>query len=200
MENLYLIIHHSGVAGKNNLDAIRNDHKTRKDKSGKIKWGRTYYNIFIDKDGQSYKEHDELNWRGKGKRSIDICVIGDFTKENPIEEQLRTLQSKIKNYEETHKFTKTLPHSWAVKLGLVSFGSICPGNLWDIYVNQAKDNKNMYGSLIKGHPDPTKIFFVRKGVRHHILSSEFLSAVWTWEDVRSISRSKWDKLKEGEPV
>lgn len=58
----------------------------------------------------------------------------------------------------------------------------------------------MYGLLVKGHPDPSKIYFVRGGKRAHVKGAKYLSFIWNWNDVITISKSKWDKLEEVEPV
>ena len=90
----YLFIHHSGVSGENNLDNIRADHKK--------KYSRTFYNIIIDK-GVTYQEHDKWNPRGWFKRSKDIMVTGDYTRETLFVRDLRALEVQIKKYKENIK-------------------------------------------------------------------------------------------------
>lgn len=58
----------------------------------------------------------------------------------------------------------------------------------------------MYGRLVKGHPDQSKVYFVRGGNRHHINNPDLLTTVWNWGDVSTISKTKWDELVEGEPI
>ena len=102
-------------------------------------------------------EHDKWNWRGKGKRSMDIAVIGNFTLEEPTKKQLKHLSEEITKLNEKHFIESTLLHTEARRLGLTASRSLCPGTL-GVHFNVYKKNKendllpliqNLYETLNK---------------------------------------------------
>lgn len=133
--NYYIILHHSATPKENtSLEAIRKDHKKR--------YGRTFYQIMIDEDGKVYDEHKEWNYRGKNKRSVDICLIGNFTNEVPNVVQLCALNLQLKNIYEKFNIVgdfKVLPHSELISSGLSGTNSSCPGNLLQYYTAHTKN-------------------------------------------------------------
>jgi len=72
--------------------------------------------------------------------------------------------------------------------------------LLDIFKDTMVKEEDMIGRLIKGHPDPNKIYWVRKRTKHHINSPEFFESIWNWEDVQTMSKEKFNKLEEGAPI
>lgn len=119
----YRVIHHSAGGTKETVQTVRDIHLP--------KYGRTYYNYIIDRQGTIHHEHDEWNWRGVGKRSKDICVLGDFTKERPTNKQLEQLQVVLK-ITEVYNFKDTFAHNVA-HLHMEATQSACPGQLLSYY-------------------------------------------------------------------
>lgn len=185
----YLLLHHTSVAGKNSLTAIRKDHKKR--------YGRTFYNVIIDKQGNVHYEHNKLNYRGKNKRSMDVCLTGDFTKEEPNEAQLKSLKLELKKLYKNHNFKAVITHNRASSYRLLASKSRCPGSLGN-YINAIMEQ--FYGQLVKDPTSLTKIYFVRRGYKHHVVSGEVLKTIWKWEAVGTMSHEKFNKLKEGPPI
>lgn len=81
--------------------------------------GKCFYDHIIDKDGIFYSPEAIVKKRG----TTDVCVIGDFTREKPTDQQLATLKALITNQSWT-------THKELAKKGMAS-PSLCPGNLTD---------------------------------------------------------------------
>ena len=105
------IVHHSG----NNNDTVTGIRRYHKQK-----YGRTFYNYLIDRQGRIYHEHDSKNIRGGGY-SFDVCLLGDFTTENPTAAQVKTLKTFLRG-------KPWITHKKASELMLAT-RSECPGNL-----------------------------------------------------------------------
>ena len=166
----YIVLHHSGVAGKNNLDYIRKDHIK--------KYGRPFYNIMIDKGGEVYYEHDKWNWRGSDKRSKDICVVGDFTKEVPTQPQLKSLYLELKKLNARYTFKSTTTHRKAPKLGLSATATACPGSLrihYEAYkesmtpTSEQITRAKVYSDYKKGKFNPIKSWFSSKTIWFNVI-------------------------------
>lgn len=138
----YLVIHHSGGGPKETIQIVRNLHKP--------KYGRTYYNIVIDRNSKIWREHDEWNYRGQDKRSKDVCVLGNFLREEPTEKQLHALSAMIHVTKGTYGLEGPIAHKNALRRGLVATKSTCPGNLMN-YLNIMKNYKIQYIFLGPGN-------------------------------------------------
>jgi len=98
MEIQYIIIHHTAVSRDENskqYEAVKNTHIVEK------KWGDIGYHYFIEPDGLLMKGRNE-NVTGAhcieermNYQSIGICIAGNFDKEKPTDEQLKTLKDII---------------------------------------------------------------------------------------------------------
>ena len=76
-----------------------------------------FYNYYIDKDGGV---HPQVII-DKKRNTIDVCVIGDFTKESPSEGQIKAIKRIITGKQWT-------THKELAEKGLAR-PSLCPGNL-----------------------------------------------------------------------
>jgi len=63
-----------------------------------------------------------------------------------------------------------------------------------------KQTKPMYGQLIKDPSGNGKVWFVRKKRKSHVDNSEFLKFVWRWEEVKTISKDKFDAMEVVGPI
>lgn len=128
-----VIVHHTGTPrDTTNINAIIKEHTK--------KYGRSFYQCFITSDGTVYWQHYELNQRTKVK-SIDYCVVGDFTREKPTEAQLRSLSELLKGRE-------YYGHKESTKFGATP--SECPGNLvkhLTLYNTQKSDHRDLLRKL-----------------------------------------------------
>lgn len=107
-----LIVHHTATPrDTTNLEAILKDHQAR--------YGRSFYQCFITADGTVHWQHKLLNDR-IGAKSVDYCVVGDFTKEKPTEAQLEALNVLVGS-------RTPIPHAGALSYGATQ--SLCPGTL-----------------------------------------------------------------------
>jgi len=85
----YVVIHHSVTNPTNNtksdIDYIHQIHKNRG-------WGSIGYHFCIGKDGMVYYVGDistmRANVANKNHLVIGVCLVGDFTKSNPTDEQI----------------------------------------------------------------------------------------------------------------
>lgn len=107
-----LIIHHTATPrDRTSLEVVIADQMKR--------YGRAFYQCFITPDGKIHWQHKLLNTR-TGAKSIDYCLVGDFTTEKPTEAQLDALNVLVGN-------KKYIGHGEAVIYGATK--SECPGNL-----------------------------------------------------------------------
>jgi hypothetical protein len=110
--NEIIIVHHTASPrDKTNLEAILSEHR--------IKYGRSFYQCFITPEGKVLWQHKLTNTR-IGAKSIDYCVIGNFTVEKPTEAQLEALNALLGS-------GPYLGHGKAVEYGATQ--SECPGTL-----------------------------------------------------------------------
>jgi len=104
-------LHHSATSRDwTRAETIIDNHK-------EIYGGKCFYAILIDKDGTLYTPIATVKERG----TTDICVLGDFTKEEPTQKQVDALKSIITGQ-------KWTTHKDLAKQGLAT-PSLCPGNL-----------------------------------------------------------------------
>lgn len=111
LPTIYILHHTATPRDKTNLDAIIRDHNKR--------YGRSFYQCFITADGNIHWQHKIENQRNKAM-SVDYCVVGDFTKEDPTDKQLEALDELTKGLD-------IIGHGEATKYGATA--SECPGTL-----------------------------------------------------------------------
>ena len=106
-----IILHHSGVdSSGNQLTAINRYHKSRGFPLSELGWYVGYHEL-IEKDGriiktrESYEEgaHTLNDWN---RKSIGICLIGNFHVHAPTQAQLVALQGLIDKYNLPYIFHK----------------------------------------------------------------------------------------------
>lgn len=134
----YIIIHHTGGTDKDPLadtshhtfQIVDNYHKS-------LGWGKMGYHYFIEKDGrltQGRMDYEEgAHTIGYNRKSIGVCLAGNFDAADPTEEQKKALRAllislttkfsvpliKIVPHREFTKktcFGKRLSNDWAQKL------------------------------------------------------------------------------------
>lgn len=164
----YLVIHHSAGGKNETIQTVRDLHWPKYQ-------GTTWYQIIIDRDGKIWREHEIKRWRGFGKYSVDVCVLGDFTQEDPTQAQIQALQSVVRELRGRHSFEAELGHKELWDYGLEGTESACPGNLMD-YLNWV--DEDMYKLVL----DPDKaakgvyeVWAIKEGIaRRHIANWQTL--------------------------
>jgi len=122
----YLVIHHSVTSD----DATPNDlallHKARG-------WGGIGYHFVITNNGDVYYVGDvgtaRANVLNKNEKVLGICMIGDFTKHLPTDEQIKSAHLLCKFMINTVAFPIS---SWDQVVGHKDLQATqCPGSSWD---------------------------------------------------------------------
>jgi N-acetyl-anhydromuramyl-L-alanine amidase AmpD len=127
MEKDMIIIHHTAVSydkNPNQFEATNNYHKTRNfgttsspayPHASKLGF-YVQYHYMIEKDGKVIKcaDESEIKWHASNydinKRSIGLCMTGNFDIEYPTKEQLRSLNSLILEIKTRHNIKDIEPH------------------------------------------------------------------------------------------
>ena len=138
----YIIIHHSATSPPNDIDTAKNIIKRQMEdyNAGKIisPYTNTYH-YMITANGEvvpwicecSVSGHcgnDDIN-----KISIGICLLGNFQKETPTENQYKTLLKKLKELYNKYRFKDILGHRDIIE-------TECPGNnLYNLIPNIRKE-------------------------------------------------------------
>lgn len=133
-----LAIHHSVTSHDATPDKIAELHKVRG-------WGGIGYHFVITKDGNVYYVGDistaRANVYDMNDLVIGICMVGDFTKHLPSDEQITSCHKlcqffidiasvpNVKSWDDVvgHKGMKMI----APDYGRTSTGTLCPGTSWD---------------------------------------------------------------------
>lgn len=104
-----IILHHQCGKGQT-VEEIHNYHKN------KLKWAGIGYHFFIDFEGVVHKgrpiEYVGSHCKGNNTSSIGICLEGDFRKDKPTDEQIKSCKELIKFLKVTvNKNLKVLNHN-----------------------------------------------------------------------------------------
>lgn len=130
-----LIIHHSAYPMKKTTwPLIKEWHLKRG-------FNDIGYHYGIDSGGQLFKGRDEsvigAHCKGQNKNSLGVCVFGDFTKEEPTNQQLFTLFFLLEFLTKRHKLLSIDVHSHK------DYGNtLCPG-----YLEENIENYRGFGIL-----------------------------------------------------
>lgn len=121
-----LVIHHSAGIHDATPDDIALLHKTRG-------WGGIGYHFVITQDGTSYYVGDigtaRANVLNKNELVIGICLVGDFTKHLPSDEQITSAHLLCQRLIELVPNVK----NWDQLKGHKDFqATACPGSSWDV--------------------------------------------------------------------
>lgn len=65
---------------------------------------------------------------------------------------------------------------------------------------KVKTTETMIGKLVRDPLGGGKVWFVRGKYKHHVRSSAFLDRLWGWDQLTSMSKSRFDALETGEPI
>jgi len=124
----YLVIHHSVTAHEATPDDIALLHKARG-------WGGIGYHFVITKDGMVYYVGDvgtaRANVADMNEQVIGICLIGDFTKHLPSDEQIISCHKLCKFFLFS---APSIPNvkGWDDVVGHKELQATqCPGTSWD---------------------------------------------------------------------
>ena len=113
-----VVVHHSASIGQTAEDYARYHVRSKG-------WAGIGYTFVLEVDGTIVQAHPlnvvSYNTAGVNTRTIGICLSGDFTKQEPSFQQLKSLKRLIKH------LRKTLPQRLAV-YGHKDYGTTsCPG-------------------------------------------------------------------------
>lgn len=107
--NSIVVVHHSATPrDTTRVESIRRNHQKR--------FGGQFYNYMIDFRGTLHRNETIRKNNIRGKRRVDLCVFGDFTREVPTPEQIKTTKDFLKGRE------------WITHKGKGS-ATLCPGDL-----------------------------------------------------------------------
>lgn len=138
----YIVIHHSAGSPKETLQDVNHSHQVRnwgtpqkplyckKDKKGYF----VQYHWFIDRAGNATqtRDYDEIGWQAGvwdiNKRSVGICLSGNFQNELPKSQQLEALKVIIKGLRLIYPRAVIKPHRFFK-------ATACPGkNITDSFI------------------------------------------------------------------
>lgn len=196
---MYLAIHHSAgyqnLKPKEQVDAIGLLHTNPKSKGGRG-WGGVGYHFIITTDGVVWYVGDvstaRANVANQNEKVIGICLVGDFTKHNPTDDQILSahdlcsfLLSQTQIWPRLHSFDASVR-------GHKEFNATaCPGSAWkgpSDSISERIKNRIPYSPIITPPPsDPDKppVEMVTKEYHDKIVEglNKKLSALesWTWQ-------------------
>lgn len=112
---LLVVLHHRGGSG--NIESIHSQHL----KNG---WAGIGYHFYIRKDGEVFRgrpiEYVGSHCLGNNSCSIGVCLEGDFKKEQPTEQQLKSTAELYKLIQKRYpKVYKMINHKDVCK-------TLCP--------------------------------------------------------------------------
>jgi len=129
----YLVIHHTVTNPTNNpksdVDYIAQLHKNRG-------WQGVGYHLIIDATGMVWYVGDlstqRANVADMNDKVVGIAMIGDFTKDNPTDEQILSAHDLCKWFIEGFKAVPNFSKGWEIVKGHKSLQATqCPGTHWD---------------------------------------------------------------------
>lgn len=123
----YLVIHHSVTSHEATADDIALLHKARG-------WGGIGYHLVITKDGKVWYVGDvstaRANVADMNEKVIGICMIGDFTKHLPSDEQIVSCHLLSNFFLEQPNWPNL--KDWSDVVGHKELSATsCPGSSWD---------------------------------------------------------------------
>lgn len=147
-----ILIHHSVTAHDATPDDVGLLHKARG-------WGGVGYHFIIDKAGIVYYVGDISTARAhvenKNEKFIGICMIGDFTKHLPSDEQIRSAHDLVKFFLTETPSLPTLT-SWDQLGGHKDQqATACPGSSWPVDMRQRIIDRRVYTTQPTPTPTPT---------------------------------------------
>ncbi|MEM5844519.1 MAG: peptidoglycan recognition family protein [candidate division WOR-3 bacterium] len=129
MKPEYIIIHHSATSRDlTKLEAIDNYHKLKGFPKSSLGYYAGYH-LVITGDGTSYQtrafdeEGCHASALGMNKKSVGICLTGNFEQENPSSEQLKTLEKEIEKIKEIYQ----IPVEKVIGHCEIPYQTACPG-------------------------------------------------------------------------
>lgn len=121
-----IVIHHSGN-NNDTIDSIYRYHTQVKS------WETIGYHYVIEKDGRvvSTNKHTTLSYHCKGynKRSLGICLLGDYTSAVPPPPQLAALEKLLSILKDEITISAVVPHR-------LFRNTICPGDFLTNWINK----------------------------------------------------------------
>jgi len=176
----YVVIHHSvtnpTANSKDDVDYIARIHKNNG-------WGGIGYHFVITKDGMVWYVGDistaRANVANKNEMVIGICLVGDFTKYNPSDEQIVS----------AHDLSKFLINDVLALTNLKDWGSMvghkdlqatqCPGTYWKGVSDSIYERiKNRIPYTPQPQPEPV----INWEKRYSEKNEEFEKAKIAWDD------------------
>jgi len=136
----WIVIHHSATPrDKTTFEGIKNYHIKARNFSD------IGYHFVIDNKGNTYKGREEnkygahcnkkVNGISMNFQSIGICVIGNFTKEEPTKRQIKSLEYLVKRIQKKYNIpVKNIVGHKEISL------TLCPGSLINWILAYRKGN------------------------------------------------------------
>ena len=157
-----IVIHHSltprDLDGQKSINSFNNSHHNR---LHKIKNSLGYYIAYhyvIDGSGSIWNTREEQSTGyhcgdlSRNKKSIGICLTGNFDEEQPLNEQLEALKKIVNSIKKRHNITSIVGHR-----DIVSTKS-CPGaNLTDYMIENLLMDKYIIWAAKVGIPKNTPL-------------------------------------------
>lgn len=147
----YVVIHHSVTIHEATPDDIALLHKARG-------WGSIGYHFVITKDGVVHYVGDistaRANVANMNEQVIGICLVGDFTKHLPSDEQIRSAHDLSKFFFFQAPSLPTLIDWQQLKGHKDLDATACPGSSWPNDMRQRIIDKRVYAPQPTTPPPP----------------------------------------------
>jgi N-acetylmuramoyl-L-alanine amidase len=108
-----IILHHSASAKSTKVGDVDRWHRARGFIRSRIGWFVGYH-YFIEQDGYvtQTREHDEegMHTIGQNRRSIGICLAGNFNEYEPTLEQVKATRELLRQLRAKYGNLPTYPH------------------------------------------------------------------------------------------
>lgn len=117
-----IVVHHTAGMASNDIKQVSKEisrlHKRRFRNMDKSVGLHVAYHYLVTPDGRVWKArdpddigHHAGNW-SVNKRSVAICVVGDFSKYRPTKAQVRSLDTLVKRLQSERRIKRVIPHSY----------------------------------------------------------------------------------------
>ena len=117
-----VVVHHTAGTASNDIKQVTKEisrlHRRKFRKMGKSAGLHVAYHYLITPNGRVWKVrdpddvgHHAGNW-GVNKRSVAVCVVGDFSKHRPTRSQVRSLDVLVRRLQSERKIKSVIPHSY----------------------------------------------------------------------------------------
>ena len=117
-----IVVHHTAGMASNDIRRVSAEisrlHKRKFRKMGKSAGLHVAYHYLITPNGRVWKVrdpddigHHAGNW-SVNKRSLGICLVGDFSKHRPTKVQVQSLDTLVRRLQKERRIKSIIPHSY----------------------------------------------------------------------------------------